>query len=476
MSYNGKDTYYTALVALALIKELPEYAWTNYLQEFPIVFPCILCEHTGIKWDEERGKLLKEEVDKQLASELRSLQTMVGNSKFNPGSPKQTTELFAILGSKDITSSGKVQLDKVSSRHPLNKFILDKIVRYRSNVKLSTSYFKDGVAWLERVFYALNPHGTDTGRLASRESQFWCGLQIQNIPREDDEKPVTIKQAFVSDPGFFFGEADFSQAETRGTAYLSGDTVLIAVVEDESKDFHSWNASQFFGIAYEKLCLSLKKGTKYVHKRLNKKIINVAKRTNHGANYNMGAGVMVDTMGISKVIEARILLGLPKYYTVIKVCEYLLQRFDKTYVVVRGAWYEKVIEMVESTQRLVGPTGWTRLCFGNPRKNKRDLNALVAHPPQSLNAMLLNKAFLEVFLHVWLPNTNDFKLHAQIHDSILFSYRKGRKDLALKVKEYMLNPIDITDTFGVKRTMIVPVDLKGEATRWSDVKDLEDDL
>jgi len=34
------------------------------------------------------------------------------------------TKLFAALGSKDITSTGKVGRDKVAARHPLNKRIV----------------------------------------------------------------------------------------------------------------------------------------------------------------------------------------------------------------------------------------------------------------------------------------------------------------------------------------------------------------
>jgi hypothetical protein len=85
--------------------------------------------------------------------------------------------------------------------------------------------------------------------------------------------------------------------------------------------------------------------------------------------------------------------------------------------------------------------------------------------------MILNKAYIRVFQNIYLPNPQDFKLHAQIHDSILFSYRKGREDLAFQVAEEMRIPTPVKDIFGVTRTLIVPVDLKIGGDRWSNIKE-----
>jgi hypothetical protein len=184
----------------------------------------------------------------------------------------------------------------------------------------------------------------------------------------------------------------------------------------------------------------------------------------------MGAQVMLDTMGIENVLRAKRLLNLPYSYSLLDVTQYLLDKYAKTYHVVKGPWYEKCKSDVSGSNMLVGPTGWTRYCFGNPLKNKRDLNRYVAHPPQSLNAQTLNKAYMKVFYEVWMPNQNDFRLGPQIHDSIHFQYRIGRKDLALKVKEKMEMDIPVKDTFGKVRVLRVPVDLKGEHVRWGSLK------
>lgn len=475
--YNAKDSFVTALSFLALLQELPEWAVRNFLMEFPTVFPCVLSEATGIRCDIPEMKRLREQTETVFTGEKRRLEAMVAAPGFNPGSPKQVGQLFQILGCGDIKGTGKIEIDKASARHPLNRRIFKSITRYREDRKLYGTYLSEDKLWNGRVYYALNPHGTDTGRNASKESHFWCGLQIQNIPR--DRKDIQIKSMFIPDPGFLFGEADLEQAEARDTAYLSGDLRLIATVDDATRDYHGTNASAFFGIPYEKIVHSHKvidqdgNFLRWVHETLDKAIRDLAKRTNHGANYNMGASVMLDTMGIENVIRARKLLGLPQSWSLLHVCEFLLQKFAETYPVVKGDWYDKVKNDVDTRHMLVGPTGWTRYCFGSPSKNKRDLNRYVAHPPQSLNAMVLNKAFLRVFYDVWMPNQQDFKLLAQIHDSIFFQYREGRQDLAFAVKRLMEIPVQVRDTFGIERTLLVPAALKGEGTRWSELHGME---
>lgn len=477
--YNAKDSYVTAMCLIALIQELPEYAIQNYLMEFPTVFPCILAEATGIRADREEMQKEEKKFLVSLAEQKRILGVMTGVPGFNPSSPKQVLELFNLLGSGDIKDTKPPSRDKVAHRHPLNRRLMTAIETYRKDRKL-LGYVRDEdpdggnpKIWHDRIFFGINPHGTDTGRLAGKKSQFWCGENIHQIPRP--RKDIQIKRSYIADEGFYIGEADGEQAEARDTAYLSGDTALISAVDDVTRDFHSTNASSFFGLPYEDICSSVydQKTGLWDHERLLVDIIDIAKRTNHGSNYNMGAGVMIDTMGIDNVLRAQQLLRLPLRYSLKQVTQFLLNKYAETYKIVKGDWYDYVVNQVVNTHLLVGPTGWTRYCFADPRKNKHALNSYVAHPPQSLNAMVLNKAYKRVFYEVWMQNQRDFKLGPQIHDSIKFQYRIGHEHLAWAVKKCMEIPTPVTDIFGIKRTLLVPVALKGGSTRWSDIKKLK---
>jgi len=479
--YNALDTWATANVWIQQLLTAPDYARHNYTLEFPLVYPCLLAELTGLRRDLGKLEDARKEVDTEEEKELKSLRAMLPAPQFNPGSPVQVKTLLHILGNKDLESSNEKDIAKAILRHPLNARILGKILTIRGLRKLATTYLRlssdakqsgvhagEGGAkeFLGRILYALNPHGTDTGRLASREHHFWCGLQIQNIPRGKE-----VKQTVCADDGFYLGECDLEQAESRDTAHISGDESLIAAVSG-TRDFHSVNASAFFGVPYELIYDDAHGKTK------DKKLRDLAKRVNHGANYNMGPGVLIDTMGLDKIWEARKLLKL-LYNDPKEIASHLLAQFHKTYPFIRGRYYESVINEIGISKQLVSRAfhhteynlrnytdrgyidrgDWTRYCFGNPAKNKSDLNSYVAHCPQSLNARTLNEAFLDVFYKVALPNPGTFRLHAQIHDSILFSYaaNSGHPE---QVKSCMEIPVTVRDVSGTYRTFTVPAALK----------------
>jgi DNA polymerase I-like protein with 3'-5' exonuclease and polymerase domains len=465
--YNARDCFVTACSFLQLLFEMPDWAIKNFIAEFRLVFPCILAELTGIKIDQVERAKISLAVNSLMDERLGKLKVMVNSPAYNPSSWQQTQKLWEILGSGDIKGTGKIPADKVASRHPLNKRIVGDIRSYREERKALTSIVDKDAAWKDRLLYALNPHGTDTSRLASRESQLstkseTVGWQVQNIPR--DTKKLKIKRMIVADVGFLLGEADYAQNEARGTGYLSGDTNLIAAV-DSGLDYHAINVERFFGIPYDQII-------GISGEVLNKELRDLSKRTNHGCNYNMGAHVMLDTMGVENVVLAKRLLKLPRHWTLLQVTSHLIKCYELAYPIVKKDWYQKCINDVKSKHMLIGPTGWTRYCFSDPTASKRALNMYVAHPPQSLGAQQLNEAWMKVFVDVYLPHSQDFKLLAQIHDSILFQYRIGHEYLLGLVKESMRVPIDVTDTFGITRTLVVPVDIKGEGKNWSDMKEL----
>lgn len=488
--YNALDTWATANVWIRQLEQMPDWAKRNYLLEFPLVYPCLLSELTGLKQDSQALADTRSALDAQISEASKSLSKMVGQPSFNSNSPVQVKKLLKILGCGDLDSSDEKSLKKAAFRHPLNSRILNKILDIRGLRKLVGTYLRtdkdakqtgihagEGGAkdYKGRIFYSLNPHGTDTGRLASRESAFWCGFNIQNIPRGPE-----VKQTIRADEGFYLGECDLEQAESRDTAHIAGDEKLITAVTGE-KDFHSVNASAFFGIPYSEIY------SDELSKTINKPIRDLAKRVNHGANYNMGSTVLVDTMGLDNIYTANRILKLG-LIDPLDIAKYLLERFHATYPKLRGpkapfspgTYYGAICEEVIVSKRItsrafhhtkynlshyrasdyINSGDWTRYCFGKPDKNKSDLNSYVAHAPQSLNARTLNEAYMRVFYEVALPNPETFRLHAQIHDSTLFSYKLGHENLADAVRECMEIPVTVRDVSGTYRTFTVPAALK----------------
>jgi len=453
--YCGLDTYGTVLSFLAATVEMPAYAWGNYLAEIQLVYACHHCEMTGIPRDLDKLKEVQAEYEGKIADKTKSLENMLGTKGFNSNSPKQVAQLLRVLGCADIAqeSTDEKSLRKAAFRHPLNNRIIDTILDLRKYRKLVSTYLTVGKEHKGVILYSLNPHATDTGRLASKEHHFWCGLQLQNIPRGK-----AVKQTLVAPEGWRIAECDLKQAETWDTAYISGEPTMIAAVNADY-DFHSMNAASFFGVPYESIYIE------ELHQVINKALRDLAKRVNHGANYNMGPAVLVDTMGLIKIYEAKRLLNLPKSWQPIDVATYLFNQFHVRYSRLRPVYYEGVKRDVMTTNLLVGATGWTRYCFSDPTKSKTALNAYIAHGPQSLNAQTVNKGFIKCHRELSMneainPRGALFKLLGQIHDSILFMFREGHEYFAEEVRKRMEIPVTVKGYDGVVRTFTVPADIK----------------
>jgi hypothetical protein len=192
-------------------------------------------------------------------------------------------------------------------------------------------------------------------------------------------------------------------------------------------------------------------------------------------------------MGLDNIYEANRILKLG-LIDPLDIAKYLLERFHATYSKLRGpstpfspgTYYSTICQEVIVSRRIasrayhhtaynlanygstdyINSGDWTRYCFGKPDKNKSDLNAYVAHAPQSLNARTLNEAYMKVFYEIALPNAECFRLHAQIHDSILFSYKPEGIHLVDKVREAMEIPVTVRDVSRTYRTFTVPAALK----------------
>lgn len=468
--YNAKDTHNTFWVWLAQILHAPDYALRNFQKKFPSVFPCLTCALDGMVVNRQTMQVLHaSETRKKLDAQSR-LGFLLSEPDINPGSSKQMLEMFATLGYQPTKkrdggfSSDEKEMTRFKETSILYERIAELVLDYRGAAKAVSTYFEiellegydrtTGLQLPPRLMYALDPSRTDTGRFASKESAFWCGTQIQNIP-------PYARVMCEADEGWIFGAVDKSQAESYCTGYISQDTNLIHTVTT-SPDFHCQNASMFFGIPFAELYDVITK------KKLNKGIRDIAKRVNHGANYNMGWQVLWETMGTKEVLHAKSLLRLPISWNIRKVCEYLLGCFDLAYPKIRKDWYNSIMVEVARTGMLVTPTGYTRRTFLKPsHKNKPDLNAAVAHKPQSFSSELVEQAFVTIYHELQLKKyAGKFRLKAQIHDEIIFIATPDVFEEALEdVAQMMVIPYMVHG-----RLMTIP-STKASGKLWSELKD-----
>jgi DNA polymerase I-like protein with 3'-5' exonuclease and polymerase domains len=484
--YGAMDTWATAEAFISWMLQAQDWAKNNYVTQFQTVPALHMCEMRGLKRDMATLRRANAIENKKIEESLRLAQAYVGTDKFNPRSSQQCVKLICILSGKPIPktdvkvkdmtpeekrnrqASDTKAIAKASFEHPLNERILTPILEYRKRTKSVSNYLsvddkakEFGPSGKERILYSISNDATDTGRCASKAHHFWCGFNVQNVKgdgRDGEFVLESVKETIIADEGFHLAEADYEQAEDRGVAMKSGDKTLLDIFAT-GKDSHSYKAAMFFGIPYEEIYDEVT-GTK-----LKKDIRELGKRINHGANYNMGAFVLLETMGPKNVREAQRLLRLPTKMSLLQVCQYLLGCYETAFPTVKKDYYRWIVLQIKQSKKLVGDTGWVRYCFGNPEASKPALNKYIAHVTQSLNAMILNKAFLAVFRELGFnPN---FKLLAQIHDSILFQYRIGHEYLIDRVKELMTFPVPVTDCAGITRDLIVPVDVKCLGRTWA---------
>ena len=461
LRYNARDAFYTLHACISLLLEMPDYAFVNYSQTFPLQFSCLLMGMRGLKVNETKLSELEKLAAKNIKSSRNRLATMANNLNFNPGSPKQVKTLFHIYGSKELDSTDAKATVQFSAKHPLNSIIGKQLTTYRENLKFHSNYALVKLI-NKRLHYSLNPWGTESGRFSSSGSHFnynanwgtgrvpeYCsyGFQIQNVP-------VEAKVFVEADEGFSILEIDYSQAESRTTGYLAQDLALIDAVEN-SPDFHSHNASKFFGLDFDYIVAE----SKEAKKNHTFSIRDLSKRTNHGANYNMGAFVLISTMGEKNLWKAKELLNLNPRFGLQDIAQHLLIGFCNTYPRLKGTnyvkekfhtegvkhllrdntYYGEIIQAINKNKLLISPLGYTRYCFSNPMTSKPALNKYVAHPSQNLSVALINRAILRIQSRKELRDESKFRLCAQIHDSLLIQIKTTEIENLLPIVESLMS-------------------------------------
>jgi DNA polymerase I-like protein with 3'-5' exonuclease and polymerase domains len=458
LRYNVKDTYWTLLIAIRQLCLTDQWVKVNNAKTFKMVASVMYSALEGALIDNKvRMKALGEaEVIK--AKAVKELRIMAGDSNFNPGSWQQKEALlYGLLGaikprvgvSKSCTD--EKNLLAVARQHPLLSMFVSRILDYQSKAKAIGTYFKFRQK-CSRLLFELNPWGTDTGRMASRASNFNCGTQVQNIPYYG-------KKQLVPEDGFTWIQADFSKAEAVCTAFLSCCTKLIAAATDKEYDFYKNLATIFFHMAYEDV-------TKEFRNKVMKKIV-------HGTNYMMGAKTFTENMGVDNMYMGAEILGItltggdarkavdPKNMSVLAFANFLIELYHKPFPEIRQ-WYKATERQLQTQGRIVSPTGWTRLFFGNMQGNHRALRGAVAHQPQNLSVFLLNDAMFDVYKYrvIAVGGLKDFMLKGQVHDSIISRVRTPRlQEALLQMRTIMTRPTLVNYDI-IKKPMEINVDFE----------------
>lgn len=122
---------------------------------------------------------------------------------------------------------------------------LDNVLTLRGLEKMYKTYIE---GWNEKVqddnclHGQFKIHGTTSGRLSSAEPN------LQQIPKTSVDQ--NIKKQLIARPGTLYMAMDFSQAELRIMAHLSGDETYLTAFR-EGQDPHLAIAAKKYGVPYE---------------------------------------------------------------------------------------------------------------------------------------------------------------------------------------------------------------------------------
>lgn len=220
----------------------------------------------------------------------------------NLGSP---TDLPALLFSKEgfnftpvsMTDKGAPSTDEDSLKELRRSvkegtpkaIFLDNLLELRGLEKMYKTYI---LGWNEKVqdddclHGRYNIHGTDSGRLSSKEPN------LQQIPKTSVD--ANIKKQLVAKPNTLYLSSDFSQAELRIMAHLSGDETYLTAFRN-GEDPHLAIAASKYGISYGE-ALAIHDNKDHPDNSLWKIRRKQAKQIAFGLIYGIGPGLLAEKL------------------------------------------------------------------------------------------------------------------------------------------------------------------------------------
>ena len=261
--FNYLNTVNKAQAQIA--KDIDEYQMTSLYEniELPLIEVLAYMEFVGFKVDLNVLDKLGVHFQEKITELEKTIYEFAGET-FNINSPKQLSViLFEKLGlpiikkTKTGISTDIEVLERLSTEHE----IVEKIIEYRSMVKLNSTYVEGLKNEINkhtgRVHSVFNQTIASTGRISSTEPN------LQNIPTRTVEGRE-LRKAFVPEEGCILCDADYSQIELRVLSHLANEKNLIDAFEHDL-DIHTKTASQVFHVELSEVTSDMRSRAKAVN-------------------------------------------------------------------------------------------------------------------------------------------------------------------------------------------------------------------
>lgn len=430
LTYLGYDVYYEYKLYRVFHKKLKQDRALMKLF-YHLYMPGIISYETV----EEHGVFIYpqqfKEVRKHLESEKRAIEKellKLAKHEVNWNSPAQIQKLLyeeLKLPVIETTESGspstsEATLMQLRDKHP----IVELILKYRG-VNIQISHFIDGWTnrmWGRRLFPNFKLHGTVTGRTSCTDPN------LQQVPRD----PI-IRNLVGAPEGWSVVEIDYSQAELRIAAIMSGDETMKRIYQTGG-DIHTHT--------YEMITGEKVSDDKYIKKEQRKK----AKAVNFGFVYGMGWRKFK--------IYARDNYGVD---LTDKEAEQWRERFFQAYHSL-PKWHSKQRRIVQSMGQVRSPIGRLRrlpdIYSTDKSKRAEAERQSINSPVQGFGSDLTILGMSEIMGNAqyydpdYVLDKDKFFVIGTVHDATLFEVRNDYlMEFCPRAKHILEHPKALEDVF-----------------------------
>lgn len=430
LTYLGYDIYYEYKLYRVFHKKLKQDRALMKLF-YHLYMPGIISYETV----EEHGVFIYpqqfKKVRKHLESEREAIEKQLlklAKHEVNWNSPAQIQKLLyeeLKLPVIETTESGspstsETTLMQLRDKHP----IVELILKYRG-VNIQISHFIDGWInrmWGRRLFPNFKLHGTVTGRTSCTDPN------LQQVPRD----PI-IRNLVGAPEGWSVVEIDYSQAELRIAAIMSGDETMKRIYQTGG-DIHTHT--------YEMITGEKVSDDKYIKKEQRKK----AKAVNFGFVYGMGWRKFK--------IYARDNYGVD---LTDKEAEQWRERFFQAYHSL-PKWHSKQRRIVQSMGQVRSPIGRLRRLpdiYSTDKSKKAEAERQsINSPVQGFGSDLTILGMSEIMGNAkyydpdYVLDKDKFFVIGTVHDATLFEVRNDYlMEFCPRAKHILEHPKALEDVF-----------------------------
>jgi DNA polymerase-1 len=356
-------------------------------------------------------------------------------NNINYGSPKQIIEIFKQLhqtvprsSKEDKNSIGEATLQQYLIDRPntVLKDFIELLIQYKDVSKKANTFGKD---WLRKfvdedgyVHGSLKVNTTTTGRFASTQPN------LQQIPADN-----RYRNCFISrfDNGKIW-TADYSGAELKILASLSGDKTMIDLINRDS-DIHGYVATRVYRFLYKETSAIVDKNN---HKDFRTKMKNVI----FGLLYGAGVSKIAELLDISKIRAEKVYSIMSE--TLPDVFKYLdnVSEFGvkNGYIIFEDKWKQR---------------RWFEEVLSSGFVSKSDKSKIERFckntPIQGINAQMVKVALTNIDNYIVTNNLRS-KIVLTVHDEIVVDVPPTELDHCSNFKKLMKEAGDMFLNNGIE--------------------------